>query len=267
MYMSTRNETKREDIVLLPTRRSNTVLANLHRMMHEPNLIDIHFRRSLLLLLLLLLRPRIWRLRPTLWCLRTRAIGCLHLGRLGLGLGQDWNREINGLLPLLYNIPHPENRILILGPLGLLRDLILEPLLNGRTFLHDRRLVLVINVRVLVVGRGRLGKVVIERRLEFGNGARTFFGFGPARDDGVANGFEPVEASDVGGFGSVFAFFRVEPVLGFLEKRKEFGFFGGLDIGGVTALEFVAGIVDVFFEGVFAVLRQEWISRGACMRS
>ena len=109
-------------------------------------------------------------------------------------------------------------------------------------------------MRILVVGRGRLRKVVVERGAEFGDGARAVFGFGVARDDGVADDLERVEAGDVGGFGGVLAFLRVEPVFGFLEERKEFGLFGGLDVGGETALELVAGIVDVFFEGVFAVL-------------
>ena len=125
--------------------------------------------------------------------------------------------------------------------------------MNGHAFLDDRRLVLVVDVRVLVVGRGRLGKVVVERCPEFGDDVRTFFGVGPARSDGVANDLERIEAGDVDGFGGVLAFFRVEPILGFLEQRTQFGFFGGLNI---TALEFVAGIVDVFSEGVFAVLEE-----------
>jgi hypothetical protein len=94
-----------------------------------------------------------------------------------------------------------------------------------------------------------------------------FFGFGPARDDGVANDFERIDAGDVGGFGGVFAFFRVEPVLGFLEQHEQFGFFGRLDIGGVPALEFVEGIIDVSFEGVFAVLEEGGVSCGTCMRN
>lgn len=153
-------------------------------------------------------------------------------------------RIINHLIPLLDNILHLEHRALVLGPLGLPRDQILEPLLNGprkgRTFLDFRPPVFVVNACVLVVKRGRLGKIVVERRLEFGNDARTFFGFG-----------------------GVFAFFRVEPVLRFLEQHKEFGFFGRLGVGSVMALELVAGIVDVFFEGVFSVLGKGRVIRGA----
>ena len=217
-------------------------------------LINVHLRRPFLLLLL---RPRVRRLRPTLRCLRPGAIRRVHLDRLGLGLGQDRNHEINHLLPLLDDIRHLEHRILVLGPLSLPRNLVLEPFLNRRALFDDRRLVLVVDVRVLVVGRGRLAQIVVERRPELGDGARTVFGVGPARDDRVADDLESVEAGDVGGLGGVLAFLRVEPVLGFLEERDQFGFFGGLDVGGVAALELVAGIVDVFFEGVFAILGKE----------
>ena len=154
----------------------------------------------------------------------------------------------------------------MLRPLSLPRDLVLEPLLNGRTLFDDGRLVLVVDMRVLVVGRGRLREVLVERRTELGDGAWTFFSLAVARDDGVADDFERVEAGDVGGFGSVLAVFRVQPVLGFLEQCEEFGFFGGLDVRGITVIEFATGVVDVFFEGIFAVLG--WGGEyGACMRN
>lgn len=188
---------------------------------NKQTLIDVHLRRSLglrmLLLLLLLPRSRVRRLRPTVRCLRPWPIRRLHLGRLGLGLGQDRNGEINQLLPLLNDIRHLQHRILVLGPLGLPRDLVLEPLLDRRAFLDDGRLVLLINVRVLVVRGGRLRKVIVERRPEFSDDARAFFVLGPARDDGVADDFKRVEAGDVGGLGRVLAFLRVQPVFGLLE--------------------------------------------------
>ena len=60
-------------------------------------------------------------------------------------------------------------------------------------------------------------------------------------------------------------FFQVEPVLGFLGQREQF--FGRLDVGGITALKLVAGIVDIFFDSVSAVLGERGASCGACMRS
>ena len=85
--------------------------------MHEPTLIDIHLRRSFLLL-----RPRVRRLRLTLRCLCPRGPG--HSASPpwhGLGLGQDRNHEVKNFLLLDDDVRHLEHRNLILGPLGLPR--------------------------------------------------------------------------------------------------------------------------------------------------
>jgi hypothetical protein len=80
------------------------------------------------------------------------------------------------------------------------------------------------------------------------------FVFFVAECDGVAEFFEVVEPGDVDGFGGVFALFGVQPVFGFGERGEELFFFRVFDEGGVAVVEFAAGVVDVFFECVFAVL-------------
>ena len=147
--------------------------------MHEPTVIDIHLQRSFLLL-----RRQVRCLRLTL---RSASPG--HSPSppwQGLGLGQDRNHG----KPLPHDIRRLEHQNLILGPLGHPCDLILEPLLSGHTFFDGRRLVLVVDVRLLVIGRGCL----VERRPEFSDDMRTFFGVGPACDDGVTDDLERIEA-------------------------------------------------------------------------
>ena len=151
--------------------------------MQELTVIDIHLQRSFLLL------------RRQVRCLRL-ILRSASLGHSpsppwqGLGSGQDRNHEVNHFLPLDDDIRRLEHQNLVLGPLGHPFDLILEPLLNGHTFFDDRRLVLVVDVRLLVIGGGCL----VERRPEFSDDMRTFFGVGPACDDGVTDDLERIEA-------------------------------------------------------------------------
>ena len=77
----------------------------------------------------------------------------------------------------------------------------------------------------------------------------------------AANDIEGIEAE----FDGVLVFFQVELVLGFLGQHEQF--FGGLDVGGITALKLVTGIVDIFFGSISAVLGEWEASCGACMRS
>lgn len=77
----------------------------------------------------------------------------------------------------------------------------------------------------------------------------------------AANDIEGIEAE----FDGVLVFFQVELVLGFLGQYEQF--FGGLDVGGITALKLVTGIIDIFFDSVSVVLGEWEASCGACMRS
>lgn len=77
--------------------------------------------------------------------------------------------------------------------------------------------------------------------------------------DGVTQGCALGKTFDVGGFRGIFAGFGVEPVFVGREEGKE----GGLFRGGRVRMEtfargkFGAGVIDVLFESVFAVLVRE----------
>lgn len=109
-------------------------------------------------------------------------------------------------------------------------------------------------MRVLVVVRGCLGQVQVDRLAQLADVLRALFGFLVAEGDGVAEDLEAVELGNVDGLGGVLAFLGVEPVLGFLESSEELGLLRGLDESGVAAVELAASVVDVLLKSVLTIL-------------
>lgn len=224
-----------------------------HNRTSEPyNLVDIHLRRTVVRVRLLLLLGVGLRLRRLLASLR--GLCALDLGSLRLGLGQDGRSEVDDLVLLLQDLRARQHRVDVLRPLALPDDLVVQPLLHRRDLLDDSLLVLRVDVRVLVVVRGRLGQVQVDGLAQLADVLRALFGFLVAESDGVAEDLEAVELGDVDGLGGVLAFLRVEPVLGFLESSEELGLLRGLDEGGVAAVELAASVVDVLLKSVLTIL-------------
>ena len=168
------------------------------------SLIHIHLRRTLILL----------RSRRSLWGRRRLRFRGLRARtrrnhRLGLGLGQNRDGEINQLIPLLLNLCTRQDGIDVLRSLALPHVLVLEPLLDRRHLLNDGLLVLGVDVRVLLVSGGGLGHVVVERLAEVRDGLLALVDLLVAEGDRVAHDFEDIETGDVGGLGRLLAFFGV----------------------------------------------------------
>ena len=109
-------------------------------------LIDVHLRGAFGFLLL---GWGVGSLRPALRGVRPR----VGNSNLGLGLSQKRMTEVNDLILLLQDLRARQDRIHILRPLGLPRDLVFQPLLNGGCLLHDCLLVLLVDVAVFLVSR------------------------------------------------------------------------------------------------------------------
>ena len=213
-------------------------------------LVDIHLRRTLLVL-----GWWWWRSLVVLLILLGRASGRRDHRWLRLGPGQDRNREVDNFVSLLLDLGAREDGVDVLWSLILANLLVAEPLLNGRDLLDDGLLVLLINVSVLFVRRGRLGHIVVQGLLELGGRLLALVELAVSEGDGIAQDLEGVQSRNVSRLGGILAFLRVQPVFSLAEASKEFLLFGGLDEGGIPIVELATGVVNILLEGILAILQ------------
>lgn len=121
-------------------------------------------------------------------------------------------------------------------------------------YTYDLLQILLTNVLVRRITTLSLAQEIIRQLPQRRSGLGPVFALLPAEDNLVTEHLELVELFDILRLGRVLAFFRVEPVFGGGQAGEELVLFGLLDEGGVSAVELAAHVVDVFLEGVLAVL-------------